>query len=216
MRSRSTLLNHILMTNPDIIGLGETNAIYDSWIKYHWMKGKCKAINGVFNSRKKIFVDQINHNSKTPNSSILLSSNLMILVLVRNPEDSIRSILRLTSTFYSSWTEEQAAKYYLERLHFLLKVLNSKMNPKPIIIDSDTIINNSKTELLMLSKHLSLNHVLSEEYKIFDFTGISGDPTEKIHLGEITSIQNNFEKPLQLDLEEHLSVYNRIKNFNKN
>lgn len=53
MRSRSSLLTHILLSHPTMLGLGESNAIYESNLKLLYMKSKTLLKNRSVNFLKK-------------------------------------------------------------------------------------------------------------------------------------------------------------------
>jgi len=108
-----------------------------------------------------------------------------LIILFRNPKDSIASILKLTKDYYEAWDTEKANRYYCERLEFLNNISSQKQKSDVLFIDSDQLIINTDSTLARLSQFLELDTPLSAEYKRFSFTGVKGDPGEKISKGKI-------------------------------
>jgi len=114
-----------------------------------------------------------------------MSSNIKLIVLVRNPIDSIESIMKLTAKYYEPWDYEKSSGYYLERLKFLDKVCSQKKNEDLLFINSDMLIQSTEDTLGLISKFLELPSNLSSDYSKFSFTGIKGDPSKNIQSGQI-------------------------------
>jgi len=160
MRSRSSLLSHIIMNNDGFIGK-------------------------FYSFFSKIFVDQINHNRKTPNQKLLLDSKIKLIVLVRNPIDSISSIMKLTKKYYEPWDHEKSSPYYRKRLEYLDRVCSQKNKADLLLVDSDMLVERTDDTLKKISMFLGLSSNLSSEYSKFSFTGVKGDPSENIMSGQV-------------------------------
>ncbi len=192
MRSRSSLLNHILISNPEIVGLGESNAMYTGTIKLLYMKIKTLLKQKVFFFKSFIYTDQINHNSKTPNAKILLKKSLKIIILVRSPDATIRSLLKLTKDFYKPWDVKKATDYYKNRIQYLIELKESLPPNRYMILNSEDLVENTESTLSEISRFLQLSTPLRSKYELFDFTGIHGDPDKNIKKGTVIK---NMEKP---------------------
>lgn len=210
MRSRSSLLCHILMSNKDIIGIGESNLVYDSRISFLKLILKSKYYNNQFFVAPKYYVDQINHNQKTPTKDLILIDNSKFIFLIRNPIDSINSLQKLTKEFYKPWPIEKCVNYYNSRLSYIL-ALFPKIKTEYIIIDSDNLIQNTDLSLLNISKYLSLDQQLTENYNLFSFTGKHGDPSENISAGKIL-VKGKSTSMLNIDLKQSYSLYHSLIN----
>ena len=120
MRSGSTLLLHILLTNPRLIGCGERNAAYSSHLDLDKLAVAARLAQRAPFRRVQYAVDQINHDKFTPSGDFLKDERVLLIFLVRNPAPTIHSILELTRTFYGgAWTVEKTVDYYCRRLRTL-------------------------------------------------------------------------------------------------
>ena len=71
MRSGSSLLEHILSSNDEIMGFGEQNRIYKNFFDLKKMEFYIRKKQRLFFNNVKYSVDQILHNQYTPNLSLL-------------------------------------------------------------------------------------------------------------------------------------------------
>jgi len=184
MRSRSTLLAHILLKNNTIFGLGESNKVYKNRLDVFKMRIKTRLYSKTKIPFKFTFLDQINHNQKTPNLKLLKSSGKLI-ILVRTPEETFESIRILTKNFYKEWSHQEIETYYLQRLNFLMNLQSNTSKKQIHTINSEALIKNTSDTLSALSTFLRLKQPLSENYDIQAFTGTHGDPSALIQTGKI-------------------------------
>lgn len=185
MRSRSSLLSHIILSNDKFVGMGESNATYTGYWRVYYMKLKSLGFWKLIPFFRKDFVDQINHNIKTPNQELLLNPDIKLIILIRNPIDSIKSIMRLTNEYFEPWSYERARDYYCERLEYLEQICIKKDKADILIVNSDSLILDTDNTLIKLSRFLGLSSNLNSNYSKFNFTGIKGDPSNKIQTGEV-------------------------------
>jgi hypothetical protein len=61
-------------------------------------------------------VDQINHDRFTPSLELLGDDRVRCIFLIRDPNETIQSIIHLTRAFYRPWTVREAVDYYSRRL----------------------------------------------------------------------------------------------------
>lgn len=182
MRSRSSLLAHILLNDENMYGIGESNKTYKNKIYLIKMRMKVRLYSRIFIPTKFIFVDQINHNRKTPSSHLIRSFG-KIIFLARTPEESFESIRNLTKQFYKEWSHDQIEEYYLSRLRYLVRLKMSA--PNSISINSEFLISKTDECLKELSVFLNLKTQLSTTYKVRKYTGINGDPSMVIKTGKV-------------------------------
>ncbi len=189
MRSRSTLLCHLLMNDKNIFGLGESNKVYRTKLDLVKMRIKTRLNHNGILPFNFIFLDQINHNNKTPNLD-LIKSNAKILILVREPNETFESIRVLTKTFYEEWSHERIEEYYMNRLNYLSQVKSSLSASHSLTIDSEHIISHSQKCLNEISDFLNLQTPLTSDYGIQKFTGRHGDPSPNISTGKILQMKS--------------------------
>ena len=94
MRSYSSLLAHILGSHEEISGYSEIHQSYRWW--YDLMRLRYKvylANNNQLNGR--FVLDKMLHNRSYISDSILNRNDVHIILMLRNPEDTARSIINM-------------------------------------------------------------------------------------------------------------------------
>ena len=184
MRSGSTLLLHILTTNPEIITGGERNAAYRSHDDLDKLAIFARIAQRAPLRRARYVVDQINHDHLTPNPELLRDERVRCIFVIRDPQETIQSILNLTRTFYEPWTVERAVDYYSQRLETLARYTTS-LGSRMESMTYAALLADTSAVLRRLESFLGLNEPLREQYAIQRFTGRRGDPSNKIREGTI-------------------------------
>jgi len=215
MRSGSSLLEHILTTNNKILGFGEQNRIYHSLfdIKKMELYVRCKQKKLLKNP--KYIVDQILHNSLTPNIKLLNNGRIKIIFLIRSPLETISSIERLGGFPYGIdlTGTYNSGNYYTNRMNTLMSISKSIPKSSQIFLTYNDLINDSDSALNNLSMFLELKYPLQKKYKLKPSTRVLGDRSENILKGEIVSME---KKTIPIDsrsLEKLDNVYNMVINF---
>jgi len=120
MRSGSSLLTHILNSNSEIIGYGETHLEYSSeldlkklMLKVYFHGQEFTTIQDVekLKMSEKYVLDKVLHNNKFLTADFLASDKIVTIFLLREPKRSLKSILELKP----QWSESQVLNYYVER-----------------------------------------------------------------------------------------------------
>ena len=217
MRSGSSLLSHLLLSNPQIMGLGESNAIYRSQNDLWKLVMKSQWKNKQF-SKAAIYLDQINHNEKTPITQLLQKANIQLIFLIRQPDNAVASIIKLTEDYYTPWSQEQAENYLTARYQWLLELAQSLPADRVMWLEYENLTSNSDEQLSRLNDFLALKIPLSSNYETFSFSGKHGDPSENLKSGKINpedknktvinvsaTCQQAYAKCLELACEENRS-----------
>src|SRR5580658_860179 len=95
MRSGSTLLLHLLMTNPEVSAMGERGAVYASRADLARLALATRWAHRSPFRHLGYVADQVNHNQLTPNLSLLKDPRVRVLFLLRRPELTLACILEL-------------------------------------------------------------------------------------------------------------------------
>ena len=184
-RSYSTLLSHILANNRDICGYTEMHISYKTSINFQILK--IFAMEQYKSDiQKKFLLDKILHNHLEISEEVLRNKSLSIIFLLRNPNDTLKSIMNYTLRRKGYVNADKASDYYIKRLLKLKEYsLNSK--GKNIFIKSESIINKTEETFDLLADYLNLEEKLSPDYNTFEFTGKSklGDGSKYIKSGKI-------------------------------
>ena len=193
MRSGSSLLTHILSSNPEVIGYGETDIKYysDADIKELICRVYTKTsanftplkIFEAFKMDHTYVLDKLLHGN-LQNQEILKSDLVYPIVLLREPERTLQSILDLRK----EWTEERALSYYTGRLKSSIDYVKSSPASKPFFfVTYQQIVHETESVLCALKNFLETKHEFSEQYLIQKTTGQPwiGDPVGHIKAGKI-------------------------------
>jgi Sulfotransferase family len=184
MRSGSTLLTHILLGHPTITGIGERDATYSSASDLHLLGARGYWEHRWRVKRYRFVVDQINHSRYIPNDRLLADPRLWSIILVREPEPSITSMVRLFGERWG-WTVEKAVDYYrarLKALHRYARIEGARM----LVLTYTELTEAPDPALRRIEGFLGLSSSLGSSYPTHAYTGIAGDPSGAIDAGTIT------------------------------
>jgi hypothetical protein len=193
MRSGSSLLTHLLITNPDIIGYGETHIQYNSEADFkrlmcqaYWYSQEFRKVEHLQNLRMnhKYILDKVLHDNKFTNEDFLKSENIYVIFLLREPDRTLASMLDQKP----HWQESDAVSYYNKRLASLIRYAQIINDPaRTLLTTYEQIVNESNRVFTGLHSFLDTSQGFSEEYKILKSTGMRGvgDFKENIKAGHI-------------------------------
>ncbi len=187
MRSRSSVLSHILGSNAEVTGYTELQIPYDRRVDLIKMR-KLLFQESKARLNNQYLLDKILHNKHTFSSQTFRIANPKAIFLLRSPKATIQSILNMnsaTGVYYYS-TPEDVLEYYCSRL-MSLEFLATEMEGSYFFIESDELVKNTDEVLCKLTEWLQLRNPLSRHYSIFEKTGIPGfgDPLDNIRSGEL-------------------------------
>lgn len=193
MRSGSSLLTHILSSNPAIKGYGETHIQYESELDLRRLMFKIYFHSQEFKNFQDLrklnmdhiyILDKILHDHKLLNENLLELENFYFIFLIREPKRSLISML----DHKPHWTEQDALQYYRQRLSTLARyahIINNKN--RSLLLTYDQLINNTDSVFSALQNFLKTPEGFSETYQVSNTTGMRhvGDFKEKIRSGKI-------------------------------
>jgi hypothetical protein len=212
MRSGSTLLLHLLMTNPEVSALGERGVVYASSADLARLAIAARIARRSPFRRLRYVADQVNHNHLTPNSRLLQDPRIRILFLLRRPEPTIASILELYRAHYpQAWSASQAVDYYVARLGALMELGEGLFSPAcAALITYESLTDLPRETLEALRVFLGLEHGFTQTYATHSFTGTYGDPGPNIVAGRIIHKAPTTEVSLDAsELERATSAYDQ-------
>jgi Sulfotransferase family len=186
MRSGSTLLAHILASHPDIAGAGETHLLYRTPADLPKLVLTTAEFLHKPILRETYIVDQINHDYIT--DDVLLAKDVYrCIILLREPEATLKSMAALKRLNSEPWQETQALRNYVNRLEMLSRYA-SVLGQRASLVDYDDLVDHTEETLAALTKVLDLDPPLSPYYATHRMTGRVagiGDPSENIKTGRI-------------------------------
>ena len=187
MRSGSTLLTHLLVSNPAICGYGETRTRYFSRRQFGILTGKVLYTlrDELASSGKRYVLDKLLHDRFIGPDSVetFSGADVKIIFLLREPLGTLGSLVdRL------GHTEAHAMDYYSRRMAMLQKYGNI-LTPKIscLALTYDQLLHRTEDIFRLLERFLELDCSLMETYRILPTTGVRrvGDPSPKILAGKI-------------------------------
>ncbi len=201
MRANTSLISHILGSHPQI------NGYYEKHLSYHSQADLINQEQLLISSEEsahdhphediQYLFDKILHNSYTLQLENLNPQKIKILISIRSPEQSIKSIINLfrnKKTQHPYAAPENAVNYYIQRIK-ALTVFCEQYKGQYYYYDADLIRSAPKKSLNHIQKWLSLATPLNEEYQIFSLTGKPrvGDSSDNMKSGHIVKQQTNYK-----------------------
>ncbi|MDJ0842485.1 MAG: sulfotransferase domain-containing protein [Acidobacteriota bacterium] len=203
MRSGSTLLAHLLMSHPQILGAGERNKIYRTVEDFTDLALDIYRENRLIRGQPMYVMDQVNHTRFLPEPELLNRPEVKLVMLVRRPEPTVQSMVRTFQPIYGDWPQDRAIAAYEERLQALIDYAEI-LNRDWFFTTYDELVNDTNRVLEDLTRFLDLSTPLSEEYRTWPFTGRRGDPSPNIQAGKILRRQEEAE-PLPPEIAARLT-----------
>lgn len=201
MRSRSSVLAHVLGSNPDICGYGELHLPYTSRKSLINMRILLTRDLQV-RLKDKYLLDKILHNYDFT-SKIWKIAKPKAIFLLRKPESTLRSIINLgyisKETAYRD--PQVALDYYCSRLKNLEQYAQF-VRGNYFFIESDDLVEDADRVLKNLSTWLDLDQPLNKNYSLFENTGTVGygDPSSNIKSGTIKSTKSHLDITINTEI----------------
>lgn len=216
MRSRSTLLAHILDSARAIQGHTERHRPYTGGLSL--LKLRLDVIEEMGDrgpTHVGYVLDKVLHNHLTIASSVLSDSTVRPIVLVRRPRPSIESIIRMGGVTGLEWQRDarSATAYYTARVS-ALESYAEQAGRRAFYLESDDLIDHPEACLREMSVWLGLDEELRPEYEVFPDTGKAflGDMSAFIREGRITATRHAPATELAgVDLTEADAAYERLR-----
>jgi hypothetical protein len=187
MRSGSSLLAHILASNPEILGYGESMTRYSTARDFDLLALKAAVMLRRFplKGSERYLLDKLLHNVLLSPAAmgLLICHDVRLVFLLRSPEESIASLVRSLDN-----TREQAVQYYVDRLNVLHRYAEQVPRGYPAVVFTyHQLVHETELIFRVLRSILELRVPLSERYKLLPTTGQPGigDFSDNIRAGRI-------------------------------
>lgn len=192
MRSGSTVLTHILNTNPQIMGFGETH------IRYRSAEDLQRLVYVVHRQLRQPWLrdawifDKVLHANKFESGYLAGCARCRFLFLIREPESSLRSMMHQFPTW---WTDAllpreelqaKAAGHYDSQLRAIMQFADRLAGDERALFFTHAQLLSQTAEVFRaLERLLRLRVPLSERYQLLSTTGTFGigDPSPHIRRG---------------------------------
>ncbi|MBA2883006.1 hypothetical protein HNR65_003363 [Desulfosalsimonas propionicica] len=210
MRSGSTLLVHLLANHPMILGYGETHHNYQTVKDFGAVSYKILRKFNRYLPKEDYILDKVLHEEKGLTSRLTKYKKTKVILLVREPERSIKSILSLGLDKTSS--EAKALEYYKERLKTIEEFATRLSGDRCCFLTYEHLVENSLSTLKALTNFLNLSSPLKDKYESLWSTGIKGlgDSSDSIRTGKITKAKKNINIALSKNtIEEANNAFDK-------
>ena len=217
MRSGSSLLTHLLTTNPEVIGYGETHTNYTDandfkglLKKVYWQAQDFRTLGDVGNLRMnhQYVMDKVLHNKKFLNHDFLQSEQVYGLFLLREPQRSLASIADLKP----HWNQQDTIEYYAERMAMLVTYAQLINDPaRMLVVTYEQLLDQTPQVLTTLQQFLQTRTPFTEEYTVLKTTGMKGvgDSKGRIKAGKIVRSQRQLTQSFPPELVERAKKVHR-------
>lgn len=209
MRAGSSLIEHILSSNSEILGMGERGRIYRDKDDFEKLELVLRWSSKQLITKYNFIVDQILHEDLIPNLSILNSKKIKIIFLIRKPLEAISSLENLGGPegLKNQYSLSSSINYYQNRLSTLIQISNIIDANSQYIITYEDLISNPDKTLVGLSNFLKLKNHLNQYYNIKKTTGLLGDRSPNIKQGTIINTTKKLKNLKNKQLEELSNLY---------
>ena len=204
MRAYTSLLGHILGSHPQINGYYEMHLSYASADDLAQQMQYYNTQQDALKPDSRFLFDKLLHNDYVLERDALHLQGETVLLALRRPEPTLKSILNLfaqKNTHEPYANPAEATQYYVERLQALAEF--SRQYPQGYqYFDAELIRTDTETTLATLSQWLGLDSPLSAHYQRFAKTGVAGagDTSAAISSGNVISEANHYAIPVDAEL----------------
>ena len=144
MRCGSTLLSHILQQNPQILGWGERHMIYRTQAAVDYIVRSTALEAGVWRLRNQIVFDKVVNEMFSIEPQLLTAPNTRALFLLREPEPTLSSILRVLGET-EEWTRDDAFAHYRTRMEQMQTFAKTMDDPRrATVITHDQLLHQTR------------------------------------------------------------------------
>ena len=174
MRSRSSLLTHLLGSHPEISGYTESHIKYRNRWDLARLRWHISQAGGHWPTGRYLLDKQLHNRMYLP-AQLRHSDRLRAVILIRPPMETVSSIVRMGERTgnRNDANPLHAAAYYCERLATLTG-LAIELRDRALLVDSDHLVQNPQAALDAISSHLQLTTPLENHYELSRHTGKAG------------------------------------------
>jgi hypothetical protein len=194
MRSGSSLLLHILASNPEIAGFGESHCSYVQPGDLDDLRSGVVRVLGPCAAESRYLLDKMLHDYIELGDAVLQWEGAFFLFLVREPRAAIASMMLQFPEWFTGMPVpkevlfERAVAHYQTRLEVLLDVAGRVgRRQRMLFLTHRELIENTAAVFRAIEDMLGLSEALRETYDLLPTTGETalGDTSPHIRKGFI-------------------------------
>lgn len=207
MRAGSSVLTNVIAASDEACGYGETFTTYRSPRSFRMMVARIRLagfLSGKLRLPERIAVDKALHDKLTPNIDAIDHPDARFVFLIR---DGVRSVESMIHEFEIS--EHEATEYYIQRLSWLSEIASRlrARNRAFLLVTFEELTSSPDQTLDRVSRFMGLRRPLSPSFKAArgaDRPG-AGDPSGRVHAGEVLRTQRQLQVELAASTRERVS-----------
>lgn len=197
MRSYSSLLCHILNSNPEVAGYVEMHESYSTSLDLFKLTMRVRELTGEQLRSGQYVLDKLLFNYDI-SEQMLERDDIVMLFTIREPEKAIRSIIAMGRKRRTpDWKSKppRVVDYYTRRLERLTEVAAARSHGT-LFFEADQLIDDTVPLLRAFDGFLGLRQPLRPEYDTFEYSGTPkyGDPSKFITEGRIVRDRRSYDK----------------------
>ena len=200
MRSGSSLLVHLLNSNLEIEGYGESHCPYTTYRDLEKLIYRTAVIQGSLDFKNAVYVmDKLVRNHEL-SDAILGNKHAKFIFLLRDPAASFKSTTQLSKTClglrkyqdFNIWLDYYQAR--LDCMQNLAKRINDK--DRCLFVQYEELLYQTDETLQKFQSFLETQTPFSENYKLSKHTGNLryGDPSDVMKSGKISRQKENINE----------------------
>lgn len=195
MRSYSSLLCHILNSNPQVAGYVEMHESYTTSLDLFQLTMRVRELTGERLRSGQYVLDKLLFNYDI-SDRMLSRDDIVMLFTIREPEQAIRSIIAMgRKRKKPDWKSrpDKVVSYYARRLDRMSQLARAKPR-RSLYFEADQLIKEAPPLLAALDRFLELRQPLRPSYETFTYTGKPkfGDPSKFISSGRIVRERRDY------------------------
>ena len=201
MRTGSSLLVHILTSNPDIVGFGETHTFYARPEDFGGVHAQvCRRLRCLPGNTRYV-LDKVLHKYLITQANVFDHPSTRLIFLMRRPDMALSSIIQKIDFIDDA---EAACAHYVGQIQWMCDVAQRTEPERWTYLRYTDLIHNTSSVFERLERFLALEEPLSETYQTTRFTGVPGigDPSSHIETGRI---KRNIGRELDPRVEPFIS-----------
>lgn len=195
MRANTSLFGHLIGSHPLVEGYYEMHISYYSW-KSLWRQKLRHFANHAPKPEARWMFDKVLHDGHHVVSSLLARESSRTIIMLRSPEQSIKSLVALyrqRNPQLPEATPEGATRYYVDRLASLADTARA-LGPRYFYLDAECLISDTDATLASLSDWLGFKTPIPSEYETFANTGQgnTGDHSSRLKSGKVNRARSDY------------------------
>ena len=190
MRTGSSLLVHILTSNPGIVGYGETHSVYTQPQDFGAVTAHiCRRLRRV-PGNEAYMLDKVLHKYQVARDEVLLHPSVRLVFMIRRPVMALSSIVRQVGHTFSP---ERAREHYIGQIKWMQATAQRLDPTRWTFVTYQDLVEETAQVFERLERFLGVDEPMTETYRTTRFTGVRGVGDAGTHI-ESGRIKRNIDR----------------------